>query len=155
MCLAFSRSPFRWLLFCCSVMLDGYEGYETDHEIQLHMLSPHTNDCKILSWRTCKLRIYSVELVLETLGSDETWLTWICSSLKLCAPAVPCQVLIKAVWDSEGWYILSHSIQLCLTKVFVCCNGCLFFKISQMTGVVEKLQSVHFLCLKSKARGCV
>lgn len=80
----------------------GWKGYETDHEIQPHMLSPNTNDCKILSWRTCKLRIYSMELVLEPLGSEETGLMWICTSLKLCVPAVPCLVMIKAVWDSQG-----------------------------------------------------
>lgn len=100
-CLAFCRSPFRWLLFLLQ-SIAGWKGYETDHEIQLHMLSPHTNDCKILSWHTCKLRIYSMELVFEPLGSEERRLMWICTSLKLCAPAVPCQVLIKAVWDSRG-----------------------------------------------------
>ncbi len=130
-------SRFLWFsIQMASVLLQsiaGWKGYETDHEIQQHMLSPHTNDCKILSWCTCKLRIYSMELVFEPMGSEERWFMWICTSLKLCAPAVPCQVLIKAVWDSRGWCILSHSIQPCSTKVFIHCNGCLFIWIWQMT----------------------
>ncbi len=124
-------SPFRWLLFCCSLLPDG--------KVMKQTMKFSSTCCHLtqITVKSCH-GVLQIEDLQYGIGvwTNGVWREMINVDLyfiKALCPCGPVSGSDKAVWDSRGWGILSHSIQPCSTKVFIHCNGCPFIWIWQMT----------------------